>query len=163
MSGALKPPPFDDASARDALAHHFQKLGSISQGCIPRLPDAFEDEWIKVVLTDRSAVRNFSQRVERAKPPMELRYLREVADDRGLDWEYTERVLSSRDLDGCVRAGEPIYSNSPATAGGRSSRLIPNGMAFAMIDRPTIRLRRMLDRPGIILAPGVVEARMKEC
>ena len=27
MSGALKPPPFDDASARDALAHQFQELG----------------------------------------------------------------------------------------------------------------------------------------
>jgi hypothetical protein len=27
MSGTLKPPPFDDASARDALAHQFQKLG----------------------------------------------------------------------------------------------------------------------------------------
>ena len=27
-----------------------------------------------------------SQRVELARPPMELRYMRDVADDRGLDW-----------------------------------------------------------------------------
>jgi hypothetical protein len=27
MSAALKPQPFDEASARDALAHEFQKLG----------------------------------------------------------------------------------------------------------------------------------------
>ena len=30
---------------------------------------------------------------------------RDVADDRGLDWEYTERVLSSRDLDEWMRQG----------------------------------------------------------
>ena len=35
------------------------------------------------VLEDRTALRNFSQRVEKAKPPMELRYMRDVADDRG--------------------------------------------------------------------------------
>jgi hypothetical protein len=34
---------------------------------------------------------------------MEMRYLRDVADDQGLDWEYTERVLSSRDLDEWMR------------------------------------------------------------
>ena len=45
------------------------------------------------------------QRVERARPPMEMRYLRDVADDQGLDWEYTERVLSSRDLDEWMRQG----------------------------------------------------------
>jgi len=67
--------------------------------------EAFEDEWISAVLRDRAAVRNFSQRVERARPPMELRYLRDVADDKGLDWEYTERVLSSRDLDEWMRQG----------------------------------------------------------
>jgi hypothetical protein len=36
---------------------------------------------------------------------LELRYMRDVADDRGLDWEYTERVLSSRDLDEWMRQG----------------------------------------------------------
>lgn len=39
------------------------------------------------------------------KPPMELRYLRDVADDQGLDWEYTEKVLSSRDIDEWMRQG----------------------------------------------------------
>jgi superfamily II DNA or RNA helicase len=70
-----------------------------------QLPDGFEDQWIDAVLRDREAVRNFSQRVETERPPMELRYMRDVADDRGLDWEYTEKVLSSRDLDDWMRQG----------------------------------------------------------
>ncbi len=36
---------------------------------------------------------------------MELRYMRDVADDHGLDWEYTEKVLSSRDIDDWMRQG----------------------------------------------------------
>ncbi|MGH7050995.1 MAG: helicase-related protein, partial [Acetobacteraceae bacterium] len=70
-----------------------------------QLPDSFEDEWITAVLEDRQAVRNFSQRIEMTKPPMELRYASEVADDAGLDWEYTEKVLSSRDIDAWMRRG----------------------------------------------------------
>ena len=70
-----------------------------------QLPDAFEDDWIAAVLRDRSALQNFSQRIETTKPPMELRYLRDVADDQGLDWEYTEKVLSSRDIDEWMRQG----------------------------------------------------------
>ena len=70
-----------------------------------QLPDGFEDQWIDAVLRDRDAVKNFSQRVEKERPPMELRYMKDVADDRGLDWEYTERVLSSRDLDEWMRQG----------------------------------------------------------
>ena len=70
-----------------------------------QLPDAFEDDWINAVLKDRSAVQHFSQRVDRTRPPMELRYLRDVADDQGLDWEYTEKVLSSRDIDDWMRKG----------------------------------------------------------
>jgi hypothetical protein len=70
-----------------------------------QLPDGFEDQWIDAVLRDREAVKNFSQRVEKERPPMELRYMRDVADDRGLDWEYTEKVLSSRDLDEWMRQG----------------------------------------------------------
>jgi hypothetical protein len=31
--------------------------------------------------------------------------IQDVADDKGLDWEYTERVLSSRDLDEWMRQG----------------------------------------------------------
>jgi hypothetical protein len=34
---------------------------------------------------------------------MELRYMRDVADYKGLDWEYMQRVLSSRDLDSWMR------------------------------------------------------------
>ncbi|MGH7161730.1 MAG: helicase-related protein [Acetobacteraceae bacterium] len=70
-----------------------------------QLPDSFEDEWITAVLEDRQAVRNFSQRIEMTKPPMELRYASEVAHDAGLDWEYTEKVLSSRDIDAWMRRG----------------------------------------------------------
>jgi Helicase conserved C-terminal domain len=84
-----------------ALSERFGDIFSV----LGQLPDAFEDDWITAVLRDRAAVRNFSQRVERAKRPMELRYLRDVADDKGLDWEYTERVLSSRDLDEWMRQG----------------------------------------------------------
>src|SRR5271167_661821 len=84
-----------------ALSERFGDIFSV----LGQLPDGFEDEWISAVLRDRAAVRNFSQRVERARPPMELRYLRDVADDKGLDWEYTERVLSSRDLDEWMRQG----------------------------------------------------------
>ena len=35
---------------------------------------------------------------------MELRYQSD-ADDRGLDWEYTKKVLSSRDIDEWMRQG----------------------------------------------------------
>jgi hypothetical protein len=84
-----------------ALSDRFGDIFSV----LGQLPDGFEDEWINAVLRDRAAVRNFSQRVERARPPMELRYIRDVADDKGLDWEYTERVLSSRDLDEWMRQG----------------------------------------------------------
>lgn len=89
----------DDVYA--ALSDRFGDIFSV----LGQLPDGFEDQWIDAVLNDRQAVRNFSQRVEKARPPMELRYLRDVADDRGLDWEYTERVLSSRDLDEWMRQG----------------------------------------------------------
>ncbi|HRJ01393.1 MAG TPA: phospholipase D-like domain-containing protein [Hyphomonas sp.] len=89
----------DDVYA--ALSERFGDIFSV----LGQLPDGFEDEWIDAVLHDRQAVRNFSQRVEKARPPMELRYLRDIADDRGLNWEYTERVLSSRDLDEWMRRG----------------------------------------------------------
>jgi superfamily II DNA or RNA helicase len=83
------------------LSERFGDIFSV----LGQLPDGFEDQWIDAVLQDRQAVKNFSQRVEKARPPMELRYMREVADDQGLDWEYTERVLSSRDLDEWMRQG----------------------------------------------------------
>jgi superfamily II DNA/RNA helicase len=82
-----------------ALSERFGDIFSV----LGQLPDAFEDDWIEAVLKDRMSVRNFSQRVEKAKPPMELRYMRDIADDVGLDWEYAEKVLSSRDLDQWMR------------------------------------------------------------
>ncbi|WP_203075828.1 helicase-related protein [Falsiroseomonas ponticola] len=84
-----------------ALSQRFGDIFSV----LGQLPDAFEDDWIAAVLRDRSALQNFSQRIETTKPPMELRYLRDVADDQGLDWEYTEKVLSSRDIDEWMRQG----------------------------------------------------------
>ena len=84
-----------------ALSARFGDIFSV----LGQLPDSFEDDWIAAALSDREALRNFSQRVETAKPPMELRYLRDIADDRGLDWEYTEKVLSSRDIDAWMRQG----------------------------------------------------------
>ena len=83
-----------------ALSQRFGDIFSV----LGQLPDAFEDDWIKALLDDRAALRNFSQRVERTKPPMQLRYQSD-ADDRGLDWEYTEKVLSSRDIDEWMRQG----------------------------------------------------------
>jgi superfamily II DNA/RNA helicase len=65
------------------LSHRFGDILSV----LGQLPEGFEDQWIDAVLMDRAAVRNFSQRVERTRPPMELRYMKDVADDRGLDWE----------------------------------------------------------------------------
>ncbi len=84
-----------------ALSLRFGDIVSV----LGQLPDSFEDDWIAAILNDRTALRNFSQRVETTRPPMELRYLRDVADDRGLDWEYTEQVLSSRDIDEWMRQG----------------------------------------------------------
>jgi len=84
-----------------ALSHRFGDIFSV----LGQLPYSFEDDWIAAVLNDRTALRNFSQRVETTRPPMELRYMRDVADDRGLDWEYTEKVLSSRDIDEWMRQG----------------------------------------------------------
>jgi hypothetical protein len=84
-----------------ALSERFGDIFSV----LGQLPDGFEDEWISAVLRDRAALQNFFQHVERSRPPMELRYLRDVADDKGLDWEYTERVLSSRDIDEWMRRG----------------------------------------------------------
>jgi len=84
-----------------ALSRRFGDIFSV----LGQLPDAFEDDWIAAVLRDRNALQNFSQRIETTKPAMELRYARDTADDQDLDWEYTEKVLSSRDLDTWMRQG----------------------------------------------------------
>jgi hypothetical protein len=83
-----------------ALSHRFGDIFSV----LGQLPDSFEDDWIAAILQDRFEVLNFSQRVETMKPAMELRYNQDM-DDHGLDWEYTERILSSRDLDEWMRRG----------------------------------------------------------
>jgi hypothetical protein len=84
-----------------ALSQRFGDIFSV----LGQLPDSFEDDWIAAVLQDRTALQNFSQRVETTKPAMEIRYLRDISDDEGLDWEYTEGVLSSRDIDSWMRQG----------------------------------------------------------
>ena len=83
-----------------ALSSRFGDIFSV----LGQLPDSFEDDWIAAVLGDRMALRNFSQRVETPRPAMELRYMSD-AEDRSLDWEYTEKVLSSRDIDEWMRQG----------------------------------------------------------
>lgn len=89
----------DDVYA--ALSLRFGDIFSV----LGQLPDGFEDQWIEAVLKDRQAVRNFSQKVDTVRPPMELRYRRDLTDDEGLDWEFTQKVLSSRDLDEWMRQG----------------------------------------------------------
>jgi hypothetical protein len=68
-----------------------------------QLPDYFEDTWVDAVLRDREAVRYFPQRVELISSPMERRYWNDVADDIGWDWEFAEKVLSSRDIETYMR------------------------------------------------------------
>lgn len=70
-----------------------------------QLPDSFEDDWVDAVLKDREAVKLFPKRVEQIRSPVERRYFRDVADDVGLDWEGTERILSSRDIEEFMRKG----------------------------------------------------------
>ena len=65
--------------------------------------DGFEDAWASAVLKDRDAVRHFPQRIDLARPPMELRYSRDVADDEGLDWEYATRTIADRQIDDFLR------------------------------------------------------------
>jgi superfamily II DNA/RNA helicase len=84
-----------------SLSERFGDIFSV----LGQLPDGFEADWIDAVLRDRAELQNFSQRVEATRPPMELRYAKHVADDEGLDWEFTERILSSRDIDDWMRQG----------------------------------------------------------
>jgi len=57
---------------------------------------------LAAVIRDREAVCHFSQRAERVRPPMELRYLRDIADDDALNWEYAESELP-REIDQWMR------------------------------------------------------------
>lgn len=81
-----------------------ERLGDIF-AVLGQLPDSFEDAWVEAVLRDREAVRYFPQRVETISSPMEKRYWNDVADDAGLDWEFTEKVLSAHDIEAHMRQG----------------------------------------------------------
>lgn len=70
---------------------------------IGQLPDGFEDDWVKAVLDDRETVRHFPARSETVIPPMQLRYAQDISDDDGLDWEFTDRVVSERQLSDFLR------------------------------------------------------------
>jgi hypothetical protein len=94
-------PALSKTTFTQALTDRFGDIFTV----LGQLPDGFEDDWIDAVMKDRAAVLHFSQRVETVVPPMQLRYMRDVADDEGLDWEYAERVLSSRDIDAWMREG----------------------------------------------------------
>ncbi|MFQ3664496.1 MAG: helicase-related protein [Sphingomonadaceae bacterium] len=77
-----------------ALSRRFGDIFS----AIGQLPDGFEDGWVTAVLKDRDSVRLFPSRAETIIPPMQVRYARDISDDEGLDWEFTDRVISERHL-----------------------------------------------------------------
>lgn len=80
------------------------RLGDIF-AALGQLPDSFEDDWVSAVLKDRDAVKFFPSRIDTSRPPMEKRYARDIADDEGLDWEFTDSVISDRDLADFLRKG----------------------------------------------------------
>jgi hypothetical protein len=82
-----------------ALSERFSDIFAV----LGQLPDSFEDAWVEAVLKDREAVRYFPQRIETISSPMEKRYWNDVADDAGLDWESTEKVLSAHDIEAHMR------------------------------------------------------------
>ncbi|WP_442754264.1 helicase-related protein [Methylocystis sp. JAN1] len=84
-----------------ALSDRFSDIFAV----LGQLPDSFEDDWVAAVLEGRESVRYFPSRVQLIQPPMEKRYWRDIADDEGLDWESTERILSSRDIEEFMRKG----------------------------------------------------------
>lgn len=84
-----------------ALSERFEDIFAV----LGQLPDSFEDDWVEAVLHDRSEVKHFPSRIEKTRPPMERRYFSEIADDVGLDWESTQKILSSRDLEEFMRTG----------------------------------------------------------
>jgi len=84
-----------------ALSARFSDIFAV----LRELPDSFEDAWVDAVLKDREAVRYFPQRVDLISPPMVKRYWNDVADDDDLDWEFTEKVLSSHDIESHMRQG----------------------------------------------------------
>lgn len=80
------------------------RLGDIF-AALGQLPDNFEDDWVKAVLKGRDEVKFFPARMDTGRPPMEKRYARDIANDDGLDWEFTDSVISERDLVDFLRKG----------------------------------------------------------
>jgi SNF2 family DNA or RNA helicase len=84
-----------------ALSDRFSDIFAV----LGQLPDSFEDIWVEAVLKDREAVKYFPQRIDLISSPMEKRYWNDIADDASLDWEFTEKVLSSHDIEAHMRQG----------------------------------------------------------
>lgn len=84
-----------------ALSERFEDIFKV----LGQLPNSFEDDWVDAVLKDRDAVKLFPMRVEQIRSPVERRYFRGIADDVGLNWEGTERIISSRDIEEFMRKG----------------------------------------------------------
>lgn len=99
------------ANLRYAGTYEDEVYGALSErfgdifAVLGQLPDSFEDDWISAAETDRDAIKNFPARIDLNRPPMERRYWRDVADDKGLDWEATAKILSSRDIEDFMRKG----------------------------------------------------------
>jgi hypothetical protein len=74
-----------------------------------QLPDGFEDQWIAAVLRDRDAVGNFSQRVEIERPPIELRYMKEILLMIVVSTGSTRSMFSSCATNGCDRGGKQNF------------------------------------------------------
>lgn len=85
----------------EALSERFRNIFDV----LGQLPDSFEKDWVDEVVKTRQGVRHIASRAEAVRPPMERRYFRDIADDEGLDWEYCDKVLSSRDIEEYMRKG----------------------------------------------------------
>jgi hypothetical protein len=99
MSGTLKPPPFDDASARDALAHQFQKLGLDFSTLHPTIRTVLEQAVI--------STGDVRQQVER------FIMVARMADQLDLSDEEKRHVLERRTS---AMVG-PLASSSPSPTG----------------------------------------------
>jgi hypothetical protein len=51
-----------------ALSSRFGDIFSV----LGQLPDSFEDDWVAAILSDRTALQNFSQRVDKTRPAGKL-------------------------------------------------------------------------------------------
>ncbi len=95
---------YADTVEDDVYTTLSERFGDIF-AVLGQLPDSFEDDWVEAVLHDRAEVKHFPSRIEKTRPAMVRRYFNEIADDTGLDWESTQKILSSRDLEEFMRTG----------------------------------------------------------